>query len=321
MKIGRIKFPAVILLSVALNAQAQEFESIHLTSRTLIASSFISDNEGWLADNNGTLWHTSNAAQSWDSIAVSKNFLQLQFISPLNGFGLTAETVYKTTSGGQAWSEIYLPEQAKAKAIWFLDDHTGYLGGYEKIFKTTDGGSSWSAAEIPELDILAFCFTGTSSGIAVGYDYDQNRCVWRTTDAGASWENVFNEENYYLNAVYFLNENIGWAAGYYDRVGMKEPAILKTTDGGLTWQKNYRYTQISSSGETLTDIRFKNEQEGYALSVHNYDAFTKDGGTTWHLVNDTEELTATPVFGLYKSLAGIGQLYLIGEKGTLTKWE
>jgi photosystem II stability/assembly factor-like uncharacterized protein len=265
MKTGRIKFPAVILLSVALNAQAQEFESIHLTSRTLIASSFINDSEGWLADNNGTLWHTSNAAQSWDSIAVSKNFLQLQFISTLNGFGLTAETAYKTTSGGQEWSEIYLPEQAKAKAIWFLDDHTGYLGCYENIFKTTDGGSSWSAAEIADVDILAFCFTDASSGIAVGYDYDQNRCVWRTTDAGASWENVFNEENYYLNAVYFVNENTGWAAGYYDRVGMKEPAIIKTNDGGLTWQKNYRYTQISSSGETLTDIRFKNEQEGYAL--------------------------------------------------------
>ena len=308
-------------LFIDITTRAQEFENSKLTNQTFMAAFFISENEGWLADNNGKLWHTTNAAQTWDSVSVSKNFLQLQFISSASGFALTSGAAYKTTNGGQVWSEISLPENSKPKAICFIDGNTGYISSYEKIFKTADGGASLTVAEIEGVNILDFHFTGSSSGIAVGYDYNKNRCIWRTTDNGATWESVFNEENYYLNAVYFVNETTGFAAGYYDRAGMKEPVILKTTDGGATWQKNYRYTAISSDGETFTDIRFKNEQEGYALSVHNYDVFTNDGGETWQLVNDTEELNATPVFGLYKSLAGIGQLYLVGEKGTLTRWE
>jgi photosystem II stability/assembly factor-like uncharacterized protein len=308
-------------LFTAVTTGAQEFENSKLTSQTFMAAFFLSENEGWLADNNGKLWHTTNAAQTWDSVTVSKNFVQLQFISSENGFALASGAAYKTTNGGLAWSELSLPENSTPKAICFLDGSTGYISSFEKIFKTADGGASWIVAKIEGVNILDFHFTGSSMGIAVGYDYNENRCIWRTTDNGATWKSVFNEENHFLNAVYFVNENSGFAAGYYDRAGMKEPVILSTTDGGATWQKNYRYTAISSDGETFTDIRFKNEQEGYALSVHNYDVFTRDGGQSWQLVNDTDELSATPVFGLYQSLAGTGPLYLIGDKGTVSKWE
>ncbi|MBS1656529.1 MAG: hypothetical protein K1X63_05615 [Chitinophagales bacterium] len=317
---AKLSVNAVILFAAGIT-RAQEFENITFTNRTFIAASFINDSEGWLADNNSKLWHTVNAAQTWDSVTVSKNFVLLQFISSTNGFALTSNAAYKTSNGGQSWSELSMPQNVRAKAIYFLDANTGYLGSYGNIFKTADGGASWSSAEIEGVNILDFYFTGSSSGIAVGYDDGENRCIWRTTDNGATWENVFNEENHYLNAVYFVNETTGWAAGYYDRAGMKEPIILKTTDSGATWQKNYRYTGISSDGETLTDIRFKNELEGYALSVHNYDLFTKDGGETWRLVNDTDELNATPVFGLYKTLSGLNELYLVGQKGTVSRWE
>jgi photosystem II stability/assembly factor-like uncharacterized protein len=184
-----------------------------------------------------------------------------------------------------------------------------------------DGGVTWSATPVENVSIFDFYFVSSLVGVAVGYDEENNRCVWRTSDGGASWTNVFNEENYYMNSVYFISENIGWAAGYYDRAGLKEPSILKSTDGGLTWQENYRYTGISSDGETLTDIRFKNELEGYALSVHNYDLYTLDGGQTWNLVNDSEVISSTPVFGLYKTLGGYSDLYLAGKSGTVTVWK
>jgi photosystem II stability/assembly factor-like uncharacterized protein len=170
-------------LFTAVTTGAQEFENSKLTSQTFMAAFFLNENEGWLADNKGKLWHTTDAAQTWDSLSVSKNFVQLQFISSENGFALASGAAYKTTNGGQAWSEISLPENSTPKALCFLDGSTGYISSFEKIFKTADGGASWQ------------------------------------------------------------------------------------------------------------------------------------------LVNDTDELNATPVFGLYKSLAGTGQLYLVGERGTVSKWE
>ncbi|MBX7141744.1 MAG: hypothetical protein K1X63_11765 [Chitinophagales bacterium] len=300
---------------------AQELEKTSITNGTFVASSFISDNEGWLADNNGKIWHMANGGQSWDSINVEQSFSRLNFTDELNGFGVSANTLYKSVNGGHTWTVIDIPENVLIKTIFFLDGSNGFLGSYQKIYRTIDGGGSWSVFDIENISVNDFYFTGNSIGIAVGRDDELNRCVWRTSDGGETWENVFNEENYYMNSVYFISENIGWAAGYYDRAGIMEPAIIKTTDGGVTWQENYRYTGISSDGETLTDIRFKNELEGYALSVHNYDLYTTDGGETWNLVNDSEIMSETPVFGLYKTLAGHAHLYLAGKSGTVDIWK
>ncbi len=41
-----------------------DFDTDSITTNTLVASSFISDNEGWLADNTGILWHTGDAGES-----------------------------------------------------------------------------------------------------------------------------------------------------------------------------------------------------------------------------------------------------------------
>ena len=85
----------------------------------------------------------------------------------------------------------------------------------------------------------------------------------------------------YQKKIFFINKKVGWAAGYYDDAGLgKVPVIVNTTDGGETWSERYRNEDISGYGEPLIDIRFKNELEGYALSRHNYDVFTTDGGQT-----------------------------------------
>jgi photosystem II stability/assembly factor-like uncharacterized protein len=311
---------ALALLFGVGQIEAQLLESMVVTNGTFVASSFINDSEGWLADNKGKLWHTANGGQIWDSVSLEKHFVKLQFTDALHGFALESDAAYETADGGHTWSELNLPA-AIGRAIYFLNDETGFISGNQVIYKTINGGASWQTWEMENFSVHDFYFAGASTGIAVGRDDDQNRCVWRTADGGETWENVFNEENYYMNSVYFVNESIAWAAGYYGRAGMKEPAILKTTDGGITWQENYRYTGISSDGEALTDIRFKSATEGYALSVHNYDLYTLDGGETWNLVNDSDVISSTPVFGLYKTLDGYSDLYLAGKFGNVTMWK
>ncbi|MBX7139557.1 MAG: hypothetical protein K1X63_00635 [Chitinophagales bacterium] len=89
-----------------LSCTAQIFENTVVTNSTFIASSFITDNEGWLIDNNGKLWHTNNGSLAWDSSVTEHHFLKMDFTDGLHAFALEADIAYKTSDGGYTWSPL-----------------------------------------------------------------------------------------------------------------------------------------------------------------------------------------------------------------------
>ncbi|MBS1658195.1 MAG: hypothetical protein JST18_08880 [Bacteroidetes bacterium] len=303
-----------------LSCTAQIFENTVVTNSTFIASSFITDNEGWLIDNNGKLWHTNNGSLAWDSSVTEHHFLKMDFTDGLHAFALEADIAYKTSDGGYTWSPLVVPGII-GKSLFFLDSQTGFISGRNTIFRTTDGGENWSTIETDDVSFLDYYFISPLLGIASAYDEESNRSLWRTTDGGLTWMNVFNERNFYMNSVWFTNETTGWAAGYYDRFGIKEPAILRTTDGGQTWKSAYRNVYVDSRGESLYDIRFRNEMEGYAISRYAYDVYTTDGGTNWYLAHAADTLGLSPQYGIYKVLDGYSDMYLIGRRGNIAIWK
>lgn len=183
----------LLLVATVQRIQAQiglEFETDSLTPSTFVASSFISDSEGWLADNTGKLWHTSNGSATWNSALVEKNFLRLDFVDALNGYGLTAEGAYKTIDGGSTWSPLVLPGSA-ANSLYFLDVNTGFVSGNGAIYKTTNAGGNWATISTGEgIYFLDFYFINSLTGIAAAYDDNSNRSIWRTTNGGETWANV-----------------------------------------------------------------------------------------------------------------------------------
>lgn len=52
--------------------------------------------------------------------------------------------------------------------------------------------------------------------------------VLSTSDGGKTWKLLSHFEDRYLWSVFFLNEQVGWAAGL-------KGTFLKTEDGGKTW--------------------------------------------------------------------------------------
>ncbi|MEO5673868.1 MAG: hypothetical protein ABIQ74_04415, partial [Chitinophagales bacterium] len=89
-------FLVILFIIKFLNSSAQTFESSQITASTLIASSFINDSTGWFADNNAKIWHTTDSTQTWDSLAIGKYFLKLDFANNLRGFAITKDSAYKT---------------------------------------------------------------------------------------------------------------------------------------------------------------------------------------------------------------------------------
>jgi photosystem II stability/assembly factor-like uncharacterized protein len=74
-----------------------------------------------------------------------------------------------------------------------------------------------------------------------------------------------------LQGVFFLNENLGWAVG-------SSGTILKTADGGETWEK---ITEVDSVTSTLYSVFFVNEKLGFAGGAKDIFLKTINGGKTW----------------------------------------
>lgn len=93
--------------------------------------------------------------------------------------------------------------------------------------------------------------------------------------AQGTWEQLsIPESPSRYDDVFFLNENLGWAADGWGS------AVYKTTDGGLNWTGS-----TYNDGEYLRNIEFLNEEIGFlgALSTKFYK--TNDGGETWNIIN------------------------------------
>lgn len=77
-------------------------------------------------------------------------------------------------------------------------------------------------------------------------------------DEGLTWQQAKTPISSTLTAVYFANENDGWAVGH-------DGAILRTADGALTWEKQLDGFQVN---QTVFDQAEKTKEEA-ALSLNN----------------------------------------------------
>lgn len=111
--------------------------------------------------------------------------------------------------------------------------------------------------------------------------------IWRnyilkTTDFAESWDTVYVEELYPINAnefrtfsnIEFVNDTLGFVCGW------NMFAIMRTSNGGSTWQ------DVSAPAQNLIKIQFYDHLRG--VCVPDYGGFgstisveTYDGGLTW----------------------------------------
>ncbi|MEH6577657.1 MAG: YCF48-related protein [Amphritea sp.] len=92
-------------------------------------------------------------------------------------------------------------------------------------------------------------------------------------DQGTNWTQAEVAVRLQLNAVYFIDDQRGWAVG-------EDAVILHTTDGGLNWQKQFDARDADLKGPLL-DLYFKNADEGFAVGVFNKLYRTVNGGKNW----------------------------------------
>lgn len=90
-----------------------------------------------------------------------------------------------------------------------------------------------------------------------------------------------NENNQRFDDIFFLTEDLGWAAnGAY-------ATIYKTTDGGATWVAQLsEYSELLPGNRYFRSVEFLNENIGFVGTLSNDFLRTTDGGATWTILND-----------------------------------
>ena len=158
------------------------------------------------------------------------------------------------------------------------------------------------ARKATESILLDITYTGTGQRMVIVGDRGH---ILYSDDHGEQWLQASVPTQKMLTAVSFPSDDIGYAAGH-------DAIILKTTDGGTTWQKIYDDLKL---GIPLLDIRFINNNRGIAVGAYGLALKTEDGGTTWQTfstaIGNHDELHLNVISG------SSDNLYLAGEQGIL----
>ncbi len=117
--------------------------------------------------------------------------------------------------------------------------------------------------------------------------------IIHTTDGGENWETQFSNDSLNVVNLFFLDYQTGWASawsGFYEPYGTY---ILKTTNGGLNWAKEY----LTVGEKFANSFYFLNTSKGFAVGYPGLFQRTIDGGTTWVDVNlDSAVLSGFPPY-------------------------
>lgn len=95
-------------------------------------------------------------------------------------------------------------------------------------------------------------------------------------DNAASWIQAKVPTRQMLSAVFFVDDQHGWAVGH-------DALILASNDGGATWVKQFEDLEREAP---LLDVWFRDRNNGYAVGAYGALLETTDGGANWDDVSE-----------------------------------
>jgi photosystem II stability/assembly factor-like uncharacterized protein len=269
------------------------------TSATLRQVKFFDTDTGIVIGSGGTILRTVNGGADWATIASGtvEDLFDLSFVDSKSGLAVGhGGAVFRTDDGGLSWSDKSTAAAYDFRNISMTDSLTAMATLWDaatlddRVVSTVDGGDTWemrwdnhgcavgSHCDVP-LDIrMVDDSTGSAAGL-VAHDTGHYGSVWQTEDGGRNWSHVGWGSSTFRE-MSFADIDLGLSVG-------DDGEIIRTTDGGTTWQ-TIRTKLINT--ESLDDVVFVTEDIGWAagyergyvgdmlMSVHR----TVDGGRSWH---------------------------------------
>ncbi len=195
----------------------------------------------------------------------------------------------KTSNGGRTWQSLQADELFPLVHLRFFDRSLGYAVAADgpQFAITRDGGLTWVMRDDPRVRAagypsVMFFLTPQTGWMGGTTSEDDGRVMRprliRTVDGGSTWQDASCPQQVRGNPIdlFFLDSNRGWLILW----NANPSALLKTTDGGLTWSEDVTWRKAASPNDAPRAIRFVSQQLG-ALVVGDAVLTTADGGTSW----------------------------------------
>ncbi|UOQ52168.1 YCF48-related protein [Hymenobacter cellulosivorans] len=181
--------------------------------------------------------------------------------------------IAKTTDSGVNWRKLASPAfGSSVRAVWFTAADTGYVLQEYNLLKTQDAGATWT--NLGNLPTQAIAQGVQFTSARTGYVNCLNGAVYKTTNAGLSWQNT-QVPAAGSNGSYGNNSRLTFPSAQvgYLIVGFE---LFKTSDAGASWQR-----LSGVSGGRYRAIMFRSVLEGYVNTDSGGTYATTDGGLTW----------------------------------------
>jgi photosystem II stability/assembly factor-like uncharacterized protein len=260
-------------------------------------------NGGFLSRDDGTTWTQLTGAPEWYSFAVDPTNPQVV----LAGVGgNNAPSVLRSSDGGRTWTAVFTlpsilagkgggPTRFPALAFSPSNPQVAYAGGWESIgaggtrlLTSSDSGRTWtSLVDQPvygprqPVGVTHIAVHPTRSevlfaaGDMPGADGTVQAALWRSVDGGQTWEIVVRGDQPGPNSTFTdvvldpHDPDVVYAAS--------GSQVLKSADGGVTWQVLRERKQGQGSRLALDPLH---PQLVYSAGIGEL-AESTNGGATW----------------------------------------
>ncbi len=261
---------------------------------------FYNDKSGWVAGQNGAVYHTINGGESWFAQNSDSNFdlFSILFSDSVNGLAVgDSGTLVTTNDGGNNWTKQTILNGHHLQDISITPNLQKYVTGDKIIGKFES--NQWT--ELPDWTqtILYSITTPNNNDIWV---CGLGGSVIHSSNGGANWLNQASSALNPLLDIYFNDSLLGWSVG----VGGH---IIRTEDGGKSWAN-----VDGSTAEVLRSVHFADSLFGFIVGDNGTLLLSENGGISW--VHKTPPII-TSFFDIHYTDPNIA--WVCGDNGTILK--
>jgi photosystem II stability/assembly factor-like uncharacterized protein len=301
-------------------------------TETLEAVFFVDTQNGWVAGEDGAIFHTIDGGQSWQrqDSGTTEDLRAIYFTDASRGWAAGRKsTIVRTIDGGQTWESQLSPivlDALTLGAIHFADANHGWIvGGYYscsgvfpnirctargRVFGSEDGGESWSHIDSISTYPNDVYFADDQTGWLVGSRPEPitgllpDPKVYVSLNGGDDWtsQSIPLSDFGELNGVTFADANTGWAVG-------DSGWILNTADGGSVWSQ-----QTSGVTSSLDAVQFLSSVTGWIVGPILH---TADGGAIW--ATQSADPACTGLRDLH--FVDVDHGWAVGTDGTVCRYQ
>jgi photosystem II stability/assembly factor-like uncharacterized protein len=254
---------------------------------------FTDINTGFIGGD-GFIARTINGGFTWQRVDPNSShpFINdIFFQDKNNGFmasGDNSGSIFKTADGGLSWKSIYTGNIPKSIHFNGSTGVVAGMGAYYSGFSasgkylsvTRDMGNTWKPiANTSNATYSNVSFLNNKTGFMAPYSTNLYTKFYKTTDGGENWIlHEINQQGNYSFIKFFDDQN-GVMVG---------EAVLRTYDGGNTWEKYP--LDLGADYRQIRNIDFIDENLWYFSAYYDGNVYkTIDGGRSFEKINQAND--------------------------------